>query len=282
MNQDNITGEGNINADSQEALRLENDILKLKMQAEYGAIFGSFKEVSAEAEHDFLKMVMAFEEMEQTASAVSLFEFLGKPVTRVIAEIPAWELPGALEQLLELLSTNGISLECGSETDPAVLYRFITEELFLEQIRDIRMPGMVCVFNYEDFHPNHKLELEQATADFFSRWKNNQLENLFHELAEFGVLPNGTMLTREQLLGKMKEQRSRIQNIDQLDFDISHCSFEWMQEGLGLGFTEGEIKMQAGSKFGPCTTHGPFKFYFCNQGPGWQLTFFYLPGFQWV
>ncbi|MBC6490014.1 hypothetical protein BC349_03470 [Flavihumibacter stibioxidans] len=281
MKQDKNPAEGSFNTDPQENIRIENDILKLKMQAEYGASFGSFGDLSPEAERDFLQMVMAFEKMGKDAPAVSVYEFIGKPVIRKKDEIPEEELPQALLQLRELLSENGICLEVFRESDPGVLYHFITDELFQEQIQDIRIPGMVCVFNYEDFHPNHEMELHDATAEIFYSWENNKLDSLSFVLAEFAVLADGCMLSRDQFRDKMIEQRNRYELITGLEFKIGKTSFEWLEEGLGLGFTEGMIKYQAKSAEGENTVEGSFKLYFCNQGPSWQLTFFYLPGFQW-
>lgn len=281
MNQDNRKEEGNIHSNTQESMRMENDILKLKMQAEFGATFGSFANLSPEAEHDFLQMVMAFEKMEKDATIVSVFEFIGKPHIRPLEEIPVEEWQDGLEQLQGLLSNNGICLEVSGKISPEVLYRFITDELLQHEIQDIRIPGMVCVFYYEDFHPNHLLELEEASAEIFSCWQKNTLDALSSELAEFGVLPNGSMLTREQIRYKMKEQRARYGEIQQLDFTIGNRSFEWMEEGLGLGFTEGVLKFQGQAPEGTYSIEGAFKFYFCNQGAGWQLTFLYLPGFEW-
>jgi hypothetical protein len=46
------------------------------------------------------------------------------------------------------------------------LYRFIAEELFFHEMNNVRVKGMVTCFIYEEFHPNAKLDIEDAYEYF--------------------------------------------------------------------------------------------------------------------
>jgi hypothetical protein len=66
-----------------------------------------------------------------------------------------------------------------------LIYKFLTEELFLQVIDDMNVSGMNAVFIYEEFHPNHKYDLERDTIDFLKMfldkdsrfYEKNQSEN---------------------------------------------------------------------------------------------------------
>lgn len=77
---------------------------------------------------------------------------------------------------------NNISLDvlCDYENEDRLIYAFITEELFLSEIDDMNVPGMVSHFTYEEFHQNHKYDLEQATKDFIEMFLNKK-SNFYDE-----------------------------------------------------------------------------------------------------
>ena len=53
-------------------LRLENELMKLKMQAESGASFHSFQDMSPELETIFLQQIIAFDEAMKSAKMVPI------------------------------------------------------------------------------------------------------------------------------------------------------------------------------------------------------------------
>src|SRR6187402_1160739 len=69
----------NLHDQGSEDIRVENNILKLKMMAEFGAEFGGCNEIPPELEQAFLQRVLAFETQHATGKRVPIYEFLGKP-----------------------------------------------------------------------------------------------------------------------------------------------------------------------------------------------------------
>lgn len=281
MSLDNILGPDNFDADPQENLRIGNELIKLKMQAEYGASFGKMKDLSPAAEREFLEMVMAYENLEKNAEMVTVFDFLGKPAFEAVEHIPASGMATALQGMFNLLDENGISLMVFGNYPPEVIYRFITEELFKEMVNNVRVPGMVCVFCYEDFHRNHEMEMQELTDSFLQSWIKNEPGKYPFELISHAILPDGRLLSQEELIRKIKRQRKSYGTMQDLIYNIHNRSHEWAPEGLGMGFTEGWLTYRAETKDGEKVIQGPFKFYFCKQADYWQLAFFYLPGFNW-
>src|SRR3954470_16625322 len=118
--------------DPEEQLKIENDILKLKLQAELGADFTVEEELSPDVENIFLKNVLELEHQFANASYKTIFEIIGSPVVMKEAELDEQEIKPALARLEELLDENGIVVDYGEEYDLRTKYRFITEELFFK------------------------------------------------------------------------------------------------------------------------------------------------------
>ena len=53
---------GNFTNDPEEDLRMENELLKLKMQAERGGVFVGGEDIPPEIENDWLQNILRFEE----------------------------------------------------------------------------------------------------------------------------------------------------------------------------------------------------------------------------
>ena len=67
--------EENFNDDPEQNLRIENEILKLKMQAERGALFGgNMQDLPPEMEAEFLKNVQQFEDSFDIAREITIYE----------------------------------------------------------------------------------------------------------------------------------------------------------------------------------------------------------------
>jgi len=77
--EDEIPPEEKFSDNPQENLQIENEILRLKMQAEYGAIFGRAEYAPPEIENEFLLNVLQFEEAFKNVKYVKVRELIGKP-----------------------------------------------------------------------------------------------------------------------------------------------------------------------------------------------------------
>ena len=156
----------------------ENEFKKLKLSIEHGAsYFGKGNaDLPPEIEGQFLDYVMNFENASKNAKQITVFEKLGKPEFKPADTLSDEEIGIEFERITDLMRQNGLALSvlANYEDENRLIYSFITEELFLHEINDLDMPGMVTNFIYEEFHQNHKYDLEQATGEFLRMFLNTK------------------------------------------------------------------------------------------------------------
>ncbi len=148
-----------------EAFRLgmENADRKEQMERELGAHFGSGDEaLDPKMESEWLNYIEEFERQFEHAQRIPLRQFLGYPVVKPSADVPDEALENELNALFDLLVENNVAVDCICEVDDRELYRFIVEELLDEEIDDMRIPGMICHYTYDEFHPNDIYNVSEA------------------------------------------------------------------------------------------------------------------------
>ena len=160
------------------SIEQENEFKKMKLSLENGAIFGgSSGKLPPEVEAQFLDSIFRFEENYKNSKQVTVFERIGKPIFKRASEITdETELLVELTSLFKLLGENNIGLDIiyDYENKTRLIYTFITEELFNHEIEDTSFNGMTSYFTYEDFHQNHKCDLEESTIDFIKMYLNKK------------------------------------------------------------------------------------------------------------
>jgi hypothetical protein len=169
--------EKNFNGDGFDDLRIENELKKIKLMFEHGADFfypDNQNDLPPELENEFLKNIEEFENACMNSKQIPVYDFIGKPEFRKQDSIPDDEIHDALDSIIELLNDNQIDLSTICKVDDRELYRFITEELFLEDIDDMRIEGMICCFLYEEFHPNHEYDIKDHCAEFITSFLNKE------------------------------------------------------------------------------------------------------------
>ena len=67
----------------------------------------------------------------------------------------------------------------------------------------MQMPGLTQNFTYEEFHPNHELDIQRRTMDFLEDWFQRKFDTYSWELDEVFVLPDGRKFSKEEVLGKI-------------------------------------------------------------------------------
>ena len=97
--------------DPQENLRIENEILKLKMKAESGAFFGGSKNLSPEIENQFLQNVQRFEEAWKNVKYVKVYDLVGKPDFKTAGELSDSEVKDGVDKLFDLLNKHNINIQ---------------------------------------------------------------------------------------------------------------------------------------------------------------------------
>lgn len=151
-------------------LRKENDLLKMKLTAEFGMMnSGSNSNMDEELENEWLKYIYSFEKSHANSKKIKIYDYIGKPDFKRIDELAENEVESELEKLFDVMEKNNIILDCICEYEDEVIYKFITEELFEEETDDIRIEGLNHCYIYEEFHPNHAYDLKNQTEDFFTK-----------------------------------------------------------------------------------------------------------------
>lgn len=282
MNWNNLEEEDCFDEDPASNLRIENEISKLKLRAEFGATINSYAELPPEVEKEFLEMIREVETNELVAPMISVYNFIGSPSYIPAASLSDHSIAVELERLFHLLGEHDLSLVVLKEYHPRIIYRFITEELFNEEIRDVRIPGLVGVFCYEEFHSHPEIEIEMQTAYFMDGWQQQKWNNPECMLADYAVIPDGRILEYKRFRDKLLNQVGKYKAVLSLKFEVSDISYEWKDGDFGLGYAEGHIRYEAIKEDGNSELlEDDFKIYFSNTGDHWKITFFFLPGFDW-
>lgn len=267
-----------------ENLQIENEILKLKMMAERGAYFGETAEdLPPEVEAEFLKNVQLFEDSFENAEEITIYECIGKPEYKDVNEMTAEEVEDETNRLLELLQSKNIVLDVLGQYELAVIYKFITDELFLEKVREINIPGFMHHFTYEEFHPNHAMDIGNAAQQFLNGWFEKGFNEYSSELAHQFINPDGKIYNRDEILLKLNNCLDSYKRFFNIKFKGSDTSFEWDdKEGKGLGHAEGIFSYDAEIENGEIIhIEGPYKLYMANEYGLWQIVYFVFPGFSW-
>ena len=154
-----LTGRENLNA--------ENELLKIKLKSEFG-MKDMNSQLPAELENEWLNYIYNFEKLHKEAKEISIYEKLGKPEYKKIADLNNEEVTSELSRLLNLMEENNLILNFLCDYDDRIKYEFITEELFAEEIEDVRIEGMMTNFIYEEFHQNHEYDIKEAVSSYFN------------------------------------------------------------------------------------------------------------------
>ncbi|HLP50833.1 MAG TPA: hypothetical protein VK154_08110 [Chitinophagales bacterium] len=149
---------------SAEELGTENELLKLKMMAEFGGDFMGGEDLPPEVENQFLKQVMSFHKMHDKSELVAVYKFIGEPEYNHVNDLSDKEIDSELKKIIKLMNKNSVALSWLPETPKREIYRFITEELFKHEIESVKVKGWVNQFIYEEFYPNPEFDVRNAVA----------------------------------------------------------------------------------------------------------------------
>ena len=196
----------------------ENEFKKLKLSIEHGPTFfdKSNSNLPPEIEGPFLDYISNFENAFQNAKQITVYEKIGKPDFKPEGTLSDEEIIVELERIEEIMHQNNISLDvlCDYENEERLIYAFITEELFLSKTDDMNVPGMISHFIYEEFHQNHKYDLEQATEDFLKMFLDKKSDFYYEYHSE-------DALNHEEL----NNFRTSFKNLKMEFFDFKQIMF---------------------------------------------------------
>lgn len=209
-------------------IRAENQVLKMKLMLEKGARFhGQPCPLPPAVENEFLKHVIAFEKQLEEHKLVKVFEKLGSPRHFLpVDELRSDQLDQAWKELDWFMKKKGISLDVFSPNiPPKELYRFVTEELFLEDIEDFNLPGMTYCFIYDEFHPDPVYENSRAALDTLAYiLRQNLIEHLPHLRRDKLRLNDRFPLNAKEFSWFVNQFKQAYENIDEPELEQSACA----------------------------------------------------------
>lgn len=279
----NETSDEQFSDDPKENLRIENEILHLKLKAELGGELVNDPELPPELENEFLKNILAFEHAYANVKQVKVYDMISNPPFTKSSELDDEQIAIALQNITALLEEKDIVVDFNGSYSDRVKYTFITEELFEHETDDMHMPGMTKHFSYEEFHQNHQLDLETRTEEFMSDWFEHRMNEHSWEMGDPFILPNGTILKKDALLAKIQLVFDAYTAFTDCSYKVDSIHFEVDDvSGEGLGNTEGTVQYKAFLESGEqIEIEGPFKLYLSLQDKWWTIFYFVFPGFEW-
>lgn len=155
-------------------LRASNEVLKLRLEMEHGMVSYRSEGLSPELENRWLNYICRHEEQQKNCRRVTVYDYVGRPPFTALEYLRREQVTAELERLMTAMCSSGVQLDCICEYDDAVIYKFLTTELFLEEMDDIHMPGLINHFTYEDFHMNNEYELERIGVDLIKSIYNHE------------------------------------------------------------------------------------------------------------
>ena len=281
INDDDITNQP-LSDDPEENLRIENELLRLKIQAEHGGQSHSSGNLPPDLENEFLKHIMAFEQNYANAKRIIIYDFIGRPEFTKADDLDNSSLAPALQRVTGQLSLKNIVVHFDKDVDKRTRYKFITEELFEKETDDFMVPGMTVNFDYEEFHPNHQKEIAERADRFMAGWFKKGFNEHSYELADYFVLPDGQTMSRKDMVIHLGNIFDAFKGFKDEKYRIAEVKFELNENG-GLGHAEGAIKYTAILENGETVEfNGPFKLYMSYDDGYWGIFHIVFPGFKYL
>lgn len=271
--------------DENENLRIENELLRIKLTAQYGDAFHMESDpvLPPEIENQFLKNILAFEEGSENASITTVYAQIGKPVYKSIAELSPTEICEELKRIKAVMETHHVVLDfCDGPYPDEEIYRFITEELFAHETDSVPLFGMNWNFIYEEFHPNNKAEITKNTHRFLEHWLTRSFDEYSSELDYHIITADGRQMKRAELYKKMYQFFDSFERFENDGYNIDMIDVQEHGDGTALGFSEGMYKYDAIMENRESIHfEAPYKLYMRSENNFWRIFYFVIPGFKW-
>ena len=271
--------------DETENLRIENELLRIQLTAQYGDAFHmeTNADLPPDIENQFLKNILAFEENAENAELTTVFQKIGKPSYKSIDELSPAEIGIELNRITAIMEEHHVGLDiCDGPYPDEEIYKFITEELFAHEIEVNPVFGMGWNFIYEEFHPNSKVEITKNTHEFFAHWQNKNFDEYSTELDDHLITAEGKEMEREELYKLLNHFFESFERFDKDGYNIDFIDVKEQEDKTAMGFSEGMYKYDAIMENGE-TIHfeGPYKLYMRRMDNYWSIFYFVMPGFKW-
>jgi hypothetical protein len=206
-----------------ELIRHENEITKLKIQAEFGINLENTGNLNPAIENIWLNQILEYERNLVNNKKITIEEFLENPVFREVEEITDEELTIELQKLMVLLQEKKMVVDSVSGVEDREMYRFITKELFRVETDNCLPKNMIVCYIYEEFHPNDEYDLKRYTKEFV-----NSLTNKDINLMQGFLLSENEeeKVKQENLLRRLNLFRNAFEKIELEEFEVSNLQID--------------------------------------------------------
>ncbi|MEA1874633.1 MAG: hypothetical protein U9N51_09450 [Bacteroidota bacterium] len=206
--------------------KIDNELKKKALEKKYGAMFGGTTDLPLEIEKQWLDHIEAFEEKYENAERIKIFKLIGEPKFKPEHELTDEVFSHEIDRLYQVLIENDIALDTLAEVDDREIYRFITEELFYEEVDDMKIPGLRSCFIYEDFHPNARLDIE-LSIDNFMNFTLGKYDNISGNGYDLAYVDTENFINAD---GKQVPEKQIVKQIN--DYLKSYDSFEILKQEI--------------------------------------------------
>lgn len=199
-------------------IRQENELTKLKIQAEFGINLDNTGNLNPAVENIWLNQILEYERTMVNNKKITVSEYLENPTFRDLDEINDEELTIELQKLMELLQEKKMVVDSICSVGDREMYRFITKELFQIETDSCLPLNMIVCYIYEEFHPNDEYDLKRYTEEFV-----NSLTNKDNNLMDGFLLSENEeeKIKQENLLRRLNLFRDAFEKIEMEEFEIS-------------------------------------------------------------
>lgn len=273
--------------DEEEQLRIENEILRLKLKAELGGEIEGIEgteNLPPEIENLFLKNILSFEHQYEQVSSTTIYQIIQEPTFVKGEDLNDDELVVAFERINQILDNNHIAVDYRGDYSIREKYRFITEDLFNHETKLVRIDGMTTHYSYEEFYPNHSLAIEDQAKEFIAHWFDMNFDENSFELSDEFLTDTQKIVSKVTVLQKFNNIFAAYKAFEEANFFIAETSFDLNEadKTMGFGFAEGGLKFNAVLESNEIiAVESPFKLYMHLENGDWRIFFFYWPGFTW-
>jgi len=194
------------NNEEQFDLNTENELKKIKLSLEHGMdLSKSFtdSDTPPEIEGAFLDYVQQWEDQFAQHKTIVIYDLIGRPEYIPVQDLENDQLAAELNRINDLLQSHDVYLDTLCEVEDRELYRFITEELLVQEMDDIRIPGMRHCFTYEEYHPNHPYDIKNRCVEIIEHTFEKQRSDLAPWGLDDEIEVGGNMIAKEALSRKM-------------------------------------------------------------------------------
>ena len=263
------------NQNSEDQLRLENEIQKINLEINHGATsFYSAEDLPPEIEKMFLDNVTQFEANYAAGKQIPIYDFIGQP------DLPDFEsiqdFKTAVEDLQNILEQKNIVITSPEKMTDQGFYRFLTQDFLAHEITDMEQNGMIQYFSYDEFRHDEPKFIHQHVEEFLLDLLNLNTPFEFEWMSET-CRSDRDEISKEQALTLIHNFRSEYETLVPIAFQVEELipnnGFMYLSFGIAWeGQLKGDLEKEKHEGLGICQLQ-------LEEGE-WNIQGVQMPGFK--